>query len=121
MVGTAQGRLCPPYALDCFASLAMTASNSRPGALLLRLFLVAVDRRLFLHRQPDVVEAVDQAVLAERVDLEFHGAAVRPAVFLRGKIDAQRRIGAALGVIEQLVEIVLRDADREDAVLEAVV
>src|SRR4051794_10430401 len=36
-------------------TLAMTAENSRPGARLLRLCLVTVDRGLLLHRQPDVV------------------------------------------------------------------
>src|SRR4051794_18362841 len=97
------------------------AAASRPGALLLRLGLVAVDRGLLFHGEADVVEPVDQAMLAERVDLEFHRAAVRPADLLGCEIDAQRGIGAALGVVEQLVEIVLADADRQDAVLEAVV
>ena len=38
-----------------------------------------------------------------------------------GEIDRQGRVGAAVGVVEQLVEIVLGDADRQNAVLEAVV
>src|SRR6185437_7624770 len=41
--------------------------------------------------------------------------------FLIGQIDRQRRIGAALGVVEQFVEVVLADADRQNAVLEAVI
>src|SRR5580704_18601338 len=49
----------------------------RPGARGLGLFLVSVDRGLLFHGEADVVEAVHQAVLAERVDLEFHRAAIR--------------------------------------------
>ena len=37
------------------------------------------DRAGVLQREPDVVEAVQQAVLAEGVDLEFHAAAVGAA------------------------------------------
>ena len=70
-------------------------------------FLVGVDRGLLFHRQADVVEAVDQAVLAERIDLEFDLAAVGAADFLVRQVDGQRRIGAALGVVEQLVEVFL--------------
>src|SRR6185437_1567703 len=95
--------------------------ESGPGALGPGLRLVTVDRSLLLHGETDVVEAVQQAVLAEGVDLEFHRAAVRPANFLIGQIDRQRRIGAALGVVEQFVEVVLADADRQNAVLEAVI
>src|SRR4051794_4600929 len=60
-------------------------------------------------------------MLAERIDLEPDGAAVRPANLLIGKIDRQRGVGAALGVVEQFVEVLLADADRQNAVLEAVV
>src|SRR5689334_17560414 len=100
------------------------ASNKRalrPGALFLELGLIGVDRGLLLHRQPDVVEAVDEAVLAERIDLELHLAAVGTADLLVRQVDRQRRIGAALGVVKQLVEVFLADTDRQNAVLEAVV
>ena len=55
------------------------------------------------------------------IDLERHGAAVGPADFLLAEIDGQCRIGAAFGIVEQFVEVVLGDADRQNAVLEAVV
>ena len=48
-----------------------------------------------LHRQADVVEAVQQAVLAEGVDVEPHHAAVGTADLLGREIDRQRRVGAA--------------------------
>ena len=37
------------------------------------------------------------------------------------EVDGQRRIGAALGVVEQFLEVLRRDLDRQHAVLEAVV
>jgi hypothetical protein len=41
--------------------------------------------------------------------------------FLRFQIDGHRGVGAATGVIHQLVEVFLADDDRQNAVLEAVV
>src|SRR6185312_401331 len=75
--------------------------SSSPLALF-ELRLVSVDRRLLFHGEPDVVEAVQQAVLAERIDLELYLAAVGTADFLVRQVDGQRRIGAAIGVVEQL-------------------
>jgi hypothetical protein len=71
--------------------------------------------------KPTVVEAVEQAVLLERVDLEGDRAAVRPGDLLFRQVDRQRGVGAALGVVHQLLEVFLGDLDRQDAVLEAVV
>ena len=51
----------------------------------------------------------------------LHHAAVRSADFLLLQIDRERGIGAALGVVEQLVEVLGADADRQHAVLETVV
>ena len=48
-------------------------------------------------------------------------AAIRPADFLVGQIDGERRIGAAIGIVEQLLQIFRRHRDRQDAVLEAVI
>ena len=59
----------------------------------------------FCLGQPDVVEAVEHGVLAVRVDVELHHAAVGAADFLLLQIDRQRRVGAAFGVVEQLFEI----------------
>src|ERR1700759_2085802 len=86
--------------------------RSGPGAFSLGLFLVSIDRGLFLHGQPDIVEAVQHAMLAERIDLELQRAAVGATDFLFFEVDRQRRIGAALGIVEQFVEVFLLDADR---------
>src|SRR6266849_3112214 len=62
----------------------------RPGPRGLRLCLIGVDRGLLLHGEADVVEAVQQAVLAEWIDFELHRAAVGAADLLLGEIDGQR-------------------------------
>ena len=49
--------------------------SSHPGPRGFRLALVAVDLVLLDHGQADIVEAVEQAVLAEGIDLE------RPRIF----------------------------------------
>src|SRR5688572_8103991 len=50
--------------------------GSQPRHQFFRPALIRVDGSLLLHRQPDVVEAVEQAVLAVRIDLELDRAAV---------------------------------------------
>ena len=71
--------------------------------------------------QADIVEPVEHAVFAVGVDLELDRAAIRPLDFLLFQIDRQSRIGAALGVVEQFFEVFRRDADRQHAILEAVI
>src|SRR6266446_3005743 len=76
---------------------------------------------LVAQRQLDVVPAVEQALLAEGVDFEFEAAAVGATDFLLLEIDADDGIGAAFRVVHQFVDIGLRQHDRQNAVLEAVV
>src|SRR5262245_8683370 len=95
--------------------------RSHPGTVGLRLALEAGDLVLLDHREADVVETVEQAMLAVRIDLELDHAAVGAADLLLLEIDRQRRVGAAAGVVEQLLEILRRHLDRQHAVLEAVV
>src|SRR5271166_3857507 len=71
---------------------------SPPGVGRGGLLLVRLDRRRLDQREVDVVEAFDQALLAEGVELERDHAAVGTADFLRRQIDGQGRVGAALGV-----------------------
>src|SRR6266851_9065573 len=103
------------------APCVMRPGCSCPGPGGLGVLLVGLDLAALHHGEPDVVEAVEQAMLAVRVDLELDHAAVRTADFLLREIDAERRIGAAVGVVEQFLQILRRDLDRQHAVLEAVV
>src|SRR3954471_2584794 len=84
-------------------------ASSHPRPCGGHFLLIARDLVLLDHRQADVVEAVEQAMLAERIDLELHLAAVRPADFLVLEIDRERRIRAALRILEQLLQILGRD------------
>src|SRR3954451_14926305 len=94
---------------------------SCPCARALGLLLEAFDLVLLDHGQADIVETVEQAMLAVRIDFERDHAAVRPPDLLLLQVDRQRGIGAALGVVEQLLQILRRYLDRQHAVLEAVI
>src|SRR4051812_24283780 len=93
----------------------------RPGPGQGRRLFVARDLARLFKREADIVETVEQAALLEVVDVEMNGAAVRPADRLVLEVDRYGGVGAALGVIHQQREDLLGDADRQDAVLEAVV
>ena len=84
------------------------APCSGPRARGLGLFLEAVDLGGLLLGQADVVEPVEHAVLAVRIDVELHHAAVGPADFLLLQVDRERGVGAALGVVEQLLQVLRR-------------
>ena len=90
--------------------------RARPG-----LFLVAGDLGALLLGQADIVEPVQETVLAKRVDLELDLFTVRASDHLGFEVDRHHRIGALLGVLHQLVDDLLGQRDRQDAVLEAVV
>src|SRR4029079_2041125 len=74
-----------------------------------------------LQSEPDIVEPFHQAALAERIDVEPYHSAVRPSDLLVGEVDADGGVGAARGIVDQLVDLFLRQGDRQNAVLETVV
>ena len=80
-------------------------AGSYPGPLRLGLLFKTFDLAGFEIGHADIVEALQHALLAVRVDVEFDHAAVGAADFLLLQIDAERRIGAALGVVEQFFQI----------------
>src|ERR1700719_834680 len=82
------------------------------------LFLKARDLVLLDESESDVIKAVEQTVLAVRVDLELDHAAVGAAYLLLFEVDGEARIGAALGIVEQLFQILRSDLDGQNTVLE---
>ncbi len=60
-------------------------------------------------------------MLAERVDVEVDLVAVRAHHDLALQVDGEARVAAHLGVLDQFVADLARQADRQQAVLEAVV
>jgi len=68
----------------------------------------------------DVVEAVQQEMLAERVHLERDFLAGGPHDDLPFEIDGEARVAAEAGVVHQRFADLARQLDRQDAVLEAV-
>src|SRR5207244_9585703 len=96
-------------------------SRSGPGAQLGVLLLERSDGASLLHGQPDIVEAVQEEMELEIVEIELDHAAIRAADFLGLEVDRQRGVRAARGVVHQLVQVFRADSDRQDAVLEAIV
>src|SRR3989337_550507 len=74
-----------------------------------------------LQGQAYFVEPLHQAALAEGIDVEMDRAAVRSSDLLGGKVDGENRVGAARSVVDELVDLGLRQGDGQNAVLEAVV
>src|SRR5262249_14451134 len=93
----------------------------RPRPRCAGLFLEARDLVFLDKRESDVIEAVEQAVLAVRIDFKSDHAAIGPAYFLLFEVDGEARIGAALGIVEQLLQILRADLDRQKAILEAII
>src|SRR6185437_9308528 len=91
-----------------------------PGLLDVLLLLEGRDLVFGAHGQADIVPAIEQALLAEFIDLERDHAAVRTADLLLLQIDRDDGVGTALGIVHQLVDLGLGQLDRQDAVLEAV-
>mmetsp|Transcript_1008 Transcript_1008/g.1958 ORF Transcript_1008/g.1958 Transcript_1008/m.1958 type:complete len:225 (+) Transcript_1008:654-1328(+) len=60
-------------------------------------------------------------MLTKCIDLETDRAAVRACDRLAFQVDRHNRVRPALGVIHQHVDLLLRQNDRQDAILEAVV
>mmetsp|Transcript_24428 Transcript_24428/g.67142 ORF Transcript_24428/g.67142 Transcript_24428/m.67142 type:complete len:226 (+) Transcript_24428:154-831(+) len=96
-----------------------TAGALKPGEALAPLFLEGVDDTFLLQCQANVVEAVDEAVLAEGVDLEGHGLSVLPQDLLLGQVNGE--LFLCLRVHHQHLYLVLRQSDGKHAVLETIV
>ncbi len=82
------------------------------------LFEVA-DLVLMLEGQTDVVEPVEQAMLAEGIDLEMQHLAVRRGHALCLEIDFEPVALIGLDGLEQPLDRGLIEGDQQDAVLEA--
>ena len=80
-------------------------SRLMPRPVRARLVFEMRDLIRLFHRKADVVETVQEAMFAMRIDVELDDTAIRAADLLRFEIDGQRRIGAALGIVHQLGEI----------------
>src|SRR6516162_10603341 len=96
-------------------------SGPHPGPGHAGARLEAVDGGGLLHGEADIVQPVQQAMLAEGIDVEMDAPAIRPGDLLLLEIDGDDGVGAALGVVHQLVDLGLGQLDGQDAVLEAVV
>ena len=77
--------------------------------------------RRLLQGQADIVEAVQQACLRKGSISKWIVPPSGGAISCFSRSMVMMRIGAALGIVHQLVDLLARQHDRQDAVLEAVV
>src|ERR1700732_3856426 len=103
---------------DCSAAVRSEEPRLLGFALRLeRANLVGVSKS-----ERDVVESVQQAVLAKRVDLEPESrAAVGGRDSLPFEVDGELESRERCGVVKQALDISLRHHDRQQAVLEAII
>ena len=90
-----------------------------PGSAFASIPLVATDGFGVLKGQPDLVQALDEHPLPERVDIEGMFRAVRSTDDLGGQIDLE--LEAPCGTVEESVHNLGRQSDRQHPVLETVV
>src|SRR5262245_17668269 len=99
-----------------------SSSSEIPGVPRLALLLEGADLVRVAQREADLVEAVEQAVLVERGDVEAEAfRTIRGRDRLLPQIDYQFETGKRRGIIEKLVDLGLRQGDRQEAVLQRIV
>src|SRR5690348_3841663 len=99
-----------------------SSSSEIPGVLRLALLLEGADLVRVAQRKADLVEAVEEAVLAERVDVEAEALrAIGGRDRLLSQINDQFEPGKRRGVVEKLVDLGLRQRDGQEAVLQRIV
>src|SRR4051812_36755152 len=93
-----------------------------PGVLRLPHFLEGADLVGVAQAQADLVEAVQQAVLVERVDVEVEAfRAIGGRDRLLSQIHSQFETGKRSGIVEELLDLGLGQGDRQEAVLQRIV
>src|SRR5262245_52446429 len=97
------------------------SSREKPGLALAMLLLERLDLVGVLEAEADLVEAVQQAMLGERVDIEPQALAARRGHRLCLEVHRKPVALAPLDLLEQPVHGPRVELDEEQPVLEAVV
>src|SRR5690606_19531213 len=96
-------------------------SGKQPGSNCFTLLFISPDRVRILQSQADIIEAIQQAVLTERINLKGVFFAIRAANHLRFQVHGQLIAFVGFHRLEQLINALLIQHDRQQAVLEAVI
>src|SRR6185503_5745043 len=108
-----------PMPSPCRTAMVM---SEVPGELRFAPRLEGADLVRMAQREADLVEPVEQAVLAERSDVEAEALrAVEGRHALPLEVDPQPEAGERNRIVEQLVDFGFRQRDRQEAVLQRVV
>src|SRR5690606_3969602 len=104
------------------ALLRQPASGPKqPGSSLPPFVFISFNQVRILQRQADIIEAIQQAVLTERINLKGVFFAIRAANHLRFQVHGQLIAFVGFHRFEQLINALLIQHDRQQAVLEAVI
>src|SRR2546423_12461379 len=88
-----------------------------PGLLRPALFFEGPNLVGVAQREADLVQTVQQAVLAERIDLETHDErAVDACHRLRVEVDHETKTGESIALVEQALHLGFAQHHREKAV-----
>src|SRR5258708_35971689 len=105
--GNTSSFLFDPMTYPCFAVCGRRL-RPEPGLAEPVLFLERGDIAGLLQGEPDVIEPVQQAVLAEGIELEFDHTAIGAGDRLIGEVYGQPGISPLARILHQLVDDFLR-------------
>ena len=83
--------------------------------------LVGANRVGVLQRQRDIIETVGQTMFTKFVDIEVKRFTARRGNRLRRQIDGQTVTGRALRLVEQQIDRLFIESDRQKAVFKTVI
>src|ERR1700676_2054085 len=116
------GEQSKPWFLLCLGDCSAAVRSEEPRLLGFALRLERANLVGVGERERDVVESVQQAVLAKRVDVEpEYRAAVGGRDSLPFEVDSELESRECCSVVKQALDIGLRQHDRQQAVLEAII
>src|SRR4051812_33380310 len=118
---TISGPMPSPGRITIFILRVPYRSTEQPRLLELPLRFKRADLVGVAERETDVVPSVDEALLAERVDLEGHLFAIGLDHALPRQVDREPVAGERGDLRKQPVDLGFRKHQRQQAVLEAVV
>src|SRR5574343_819746 len=115
------GPMPSPGKTQIFMVYSSCFSGEQPGLLGTALVFEGLDLVCVTQGQADIVPAVEQAFLAEGVDLESHRMAIRADHLLRRQINHQLVTRRCRDLLHDGLDFGGGQHDRQNAVLEAVV
>src|SRR5438552_3992091 len=91
--------------------------SKHPGSFLFPALLICRDLILMAQRPADIIDALEQGVFSEMVDIKGQGAPCRCGYGLRGQVNMQAVVLRGFDFREKLLDKRFVDGDGQDAVI----